>query len=168
MEKRVEFYEKNLDRVNYWLQFAETKNAAAIAFIVAMLAVVYTSNLIDNLVLVILITAVYVVSLIIAILSLYPQYKKDVKSSDGTYKNTDNLLFWNDIAKYSVDDYIDKVTKNFFKNNNAIISALELSFVEEIITNARIAKFKYNMFRTSVGFSILGTVLIPIFLIIIA
>lgn len=24
-QKKIDFYEKNLDRVNYWLQFAEAK-----------------------------------------------------------------------------------------------------------------------------------------------
>lgn len=41
MKDRIEFLEKNLERINSWLQFAEAKNAAMIAFIVAMLAVIY-------------------------------------------------------------------------------------------------------------------------------
>ena len=48
MNKNVEFYEKNLERVNYWLQFAEAKNAAVIAFIVAILAVIYSGDVIGN------------------------------------------------------------------------------------------------------------------------
>ena len=42
-QKKIDFYEKNLDRVNYWLQFAEAKNAAIIAFVVAALAVFFYS-----------------------------------------------------------------------------------------------------------------------------
>ena len=38
--EKIEFYEKNLDRINYWLQFAEAKNAAVIAFVVAILTAI--------------------------------------------------------------------------------------------------------------------------------
>ena len=170
MEKKLEFHEKNLERVNYWLQFAEAKNAAVIAYIVAILAVIYACKIIDNNILIIIITCVHVVSLIIAILSLYPKYKKDVNSSDGIYDpNADNFLFWSDIAKYSAEDYIKGVNEVFFSNeNNQNISKQELMYAEEIITNARIAAFKYNMFRKSICFSIAGTIMIPLFLMLIA
>lgn len=168
-EKKLEFHEKNLERVNYWLQFAETKNAAVIAFIVAILAVIYTSMLINNKALLIIISIVYVVSLILAISSLFPQYKKDVSRADGIYKDgVDNFLFWKDLAKYSAEDYIKGVNKVLFEEGNSSISKQEMAYAEEIITNARIAQYKYAMFEKSVIAAIVGTIMIPVFLIIVA
>lgn len=167
----TEFYEKNLERVNYWLQFAETKNAAAIAFIVAILAVIYSSDVIGNVWFKIVLTIVYVISLIAALISFFPQYRKDVNISVGQYTTDDNILFWKDIAKYSVEDYISKVNEiNLDLSNADNVNTFEIEkiFVEEIITNARIAQFKYNMFIYAVKYAIIGTVLFPIFMIIVA
>lgn len=72
-----------MERVNYWLQFAETKNAAIIAFIVAILAVIHSSKILENPILLIIISVLYVVALGISLLSFYPQYKKDASESNG-------------------------------------------------------------------------------------
>lgn len=168
MNKNVEFYEKNLERVNYWLQFAEAKNAAVIAFIVAILAVIYSGDVIGNAWFNIILTVIYVISLVASLISFFPQYKKDVNVSAGQYKTEDNILFWNDIAKYSIEDYINKVNVVNANENNTNASEIERTYVEEIITNARIAQFKYSMFKFAVKIAIGGTVLFPLFMIIVA
>ena len=67
--EKIDFYEKNLDRINYWLQFAEAKNAAVIAFVVAILAVIWTSDYSDNPCMVIIISMLYITSLVISLYS---------------------------------------------------------------------------------------------------
>lgn len=184
---RVEFYQKNLDSVNYWLQFAETKNAATIAFVSAVLAIIHSSNIINNEVFKIIITIGYIVSLSISLCSYFPITKsipiikkipiiKNITTtknfnafvSDGTYKEKDNYLFWGDIAKYSVDDYLKLVNVDFGGNSENSSTPLEEKYAEEIIINARIAKTKYDLFEFSLKVLVVTTVFIPVFMIIVA
>lgn len=79
----------------------------------------------------------------------------------------DNILFWGDLAKYSASDYIKWVNKVLLESSNKITKQ-ELMYAEEIITNSRIAQYKYQMFEYAVKISIVATILIPIFLFIVA
>ena len=45
----ISFFEKQLERVNYWLSYAETKNAAMIALNVAICAALISMSLSDRL-----------------------------------------------------------------------------------------------------------------------
>ena len=164
--EKIEFYEKNLDRINYWLQFAEAKNAAVIAFVVAILAVIWTSNYSDNACcMVIIISMLYITSLVISLYSFYPQGKNiNINDKMKDCREEDNLLFWDDIAKYSLKDYIECVNNQMgFEKDNG--SKIETMYVEEIITNARIAKRKYQSFKWSVIVSIIATILIMLLVI---
>ena len=163
--EKIEFYEKNLDRINYWLQFAEAKNAAVIAFVVAILAVIWTSDYSDNTCMVIIISMLYITSLVISLYSFYPQGKNiNINDKMKDCREEDNLLFWDDIAKYSLKDYIECVNNQMgFEKDNG--SKIETMYVEEIITNARIAKKKYKCFKWSVIVSIIATILIMLLVI---
>ena len=168
MNDRVEFYEKNLERVNYWLQFAEAKNAAMIAFVVAILAVL-SSFFEKHLVMLLVVSIVYLCGMIISICSMFPKGNMNVDEKDGEYKKTDNLLYWKDIAKYSKTDYVETVNQRLFANvNQNTLNDYEIMLAEEIIANARIANYKYSKFDLASKVVIVGTVLVPIFLIIIA
>lgn len=166
MQEQKEFLDKNLDSVNSWLQFAEAKNAALIAFVVAMLAVIYGGEVINLLVLKTVITVIYVISLFLSVISFYPKYEKNVGVCDGTYEVDDNLLFWKDISKYSVNDYLKAVSEKIFETESNRFNLVQRMYAEEIITNARIAKVKYKLFEAATKFVALATVLLPIFIII--
>ncbi|MCM1257859.1 MAG: DUF5706 domain-containing protein [Roseburia sp.] len=166
MQEQRDFLNKSLDSMNYWLQFAETKNAAMIAFVVAMLAVIYGGEVINHLVLKIVITIIYVISLLLSVISFYPKYKKDVWACDGTYEVNDNLLFWKDISKYSVNDYLKAVSGKLFQDENERFDLFQRMYAEEMITNARIAKAKYLLFEAATKFVALATVLLPVFIVI--
>lgn len=160
-QKKIDFYEKNLDRVNYWLQFAEAKNAAIIAFVVAALAVFFSLN---NIIIVAIVTPLYIIGLILSVMSLKPKGNMDANEKIGEYKSCDNSLYWKDIAKYSKIDYVKKINKEFFINNQEE-SDVELMFAEEIITNARIAQFKYEKVSLAINFLIIGSSFFPVALI---
>ncbi|MGP1434028.1 MAG: Pycsar system effector family protein [Catonella sp.] len=162
---KINFYEKNLERINYWLQFAEAKNAAIIAFAISILVVIWTSKLSDNIYIATIISFFYLISLIISLCSFYPKGKNlNINEKIEEYNSNDNFLFWNDIAKYSAKDYIEGINKQVqFENDD--ISAMEKMYVEEIISNARIAKIKYKKFKYSVVISIIGTFVIFIALV---
>ena len=163
MKEKMQFLEKNLDRMNYWLQFAEAKNAAAIAYITAILIIVCTTGVIPSATWLILITAVYAAGIIIALASFFPRYHVDVYNRDGEYDDKDNYLFWLHIAKYAVPDYIRAVKTKFFEENEAeCYLRSETMYAEEIIANARIAKAKYEMFKWVVRCCVIGTLMIPI------
>ena len=163
-----DFLEKSLERMNGWLQFAEAKHAALIAFLVAILAVLYGGDFVSNAIFKMIIAIIYLIALIISIYSFYPKGHMRASESNGSYGNNDNLLFWKDVAKYSVEDFLKKVYKDFMGKDRTSFEERELLYAYEIIDNARIAKRKYELFENAVKVTIFGTILIPIFLIIIA
>lgn len=167
-DKKRDFLEKSLDRVNNWLQFAETKHAALIAFLIAILAILYGGDFIDNIIMQTIIAVVYLIALIISIISFFPRYDKDTSHTSGDCINSDNLLFWKDIAKYSEQEFLKRVYKDFWEEDKESFGVDEKLYAQEIIANARIARKKYDLFEKAVRFAVFGTILIPIFLIIIA
>lgn len=167
-DKRITFYEKSLDRVNYWLQFAETKHAALIAFVIAVLAVIYSSDNIINAEYKIILTIGYTISLGISLLSFLPIYKFNIHLKMGEYLEKDNILFWGDICKYTLDDYMFKVNREIFTDKEKTFTKEEELFSEEILINSRIANRKYKLFKYSLFVVILFTILLPVFIIIVA
>lgn len=107
----------------------------------------------------------YITSLVISLYSFYPQGKNiNINDKMKDCREEDNLLFWDDIAKYSLKDYIECVNNQMgFEKDNG--SKIETMYVEEIITNARIAKRKYQSFKWSVIVSIIATILIMLLVI---
>ena len=146
-DKVKDFLEKSLDRVTNWLQFAEAKNAALIAFLVAVLAVLYGGGFIDNIIMQTIIAIIYLIALILSIMSFSPRYDKDTSQPTGDYKSDDNLLFWRDIAKYSEGDFLKKAYKDFIVQEKETFTMEEKLYAQEIIANARIAKRKYRKIR---------------------
>lgn len=167
-EKMNDFLEKSLDRVNFWLQFAEAKHAAVIAFLLAILAIIYGGDFIDSFIFETIIATVYLIALVISMFSFYPRYVKDASRKIGNYGNDDNLLYWKDIAKYADEDFLKKVYKDFLAEDKNSFGVSEKLYAQEIIINARIASKKYDLFQMTVKIAIVATVLIPIFLIIVA
>lgn len=104
----VEMLETIFSNVNSWLNFAEAKNAALMAFNIAMLAVTWgsTENAGKN-ILFYGVNLAIVISTIIALKSFKPD-KGKCKEETGVIKENDNLLFYEDIAKYSKESYLMK------------------------------------------------------------
>ncbi len=167
-ESLNELLEKSLERVNFWLQFAEAKHAALIAFILAVLAIIYGGDFIDNFIFETITATFYLAALVISMVSFSPRYDKDVSRKIGNYSNNDNLLYWKDIAKYADEDFLKRIYKDFLSEDKNSFKVSERLYAQEIIINARIADKKYNLFQLSVKIAIVATVLIPIFLIIVA
>lgn len=90
----VEMLETIFSNVNSWLNFAEAKNAALMAFNIAMLAVTWgsTENAGKN-ILFYGVNLAIVISTIIALKSFKPD-KGKCKEETGVIKENDNLLFY--------------------------------------------------------------------------
>lgn len=154
-DKVIELLKDMLLRVNSWLTFAETKNAALLGFNVALIAFAY--KLQDDLGCTAILEPVYVICLgvvFLAFLSLCPNLlnysspKTEITDSD---KQKSNLWFYGDIKKYSENDYVKELYKRYLgkdvKKNE--ITRLELDIAQEIIINSGIACRKYKLFKIS-------------------
>ena len=152
-DKVIELLKDMLLRVNGWLTFAETKNAALLGFNVALIAFAY--KLQEDIGCAVILEPVYVLCLgviVLAFLSLCPNIlnysppKTEITDSD---KQKSNLLFYKDIKKYTESDYVKELYKRYLGKNiqKNEISRLELDIAQEIIINSYIACKKYKLFK---------------------
>lgn len=154
------FFEKQLERTNYWLSFAEAKNAALIAFNVAAIAFIaeFQKNFpMFSTVIMIL----FVVSCIICLVSFFPKAYNRPKMLK-TNEQSDNLVFWNDIAMIKDEErYIELVIDRYFsgKNLNREPNKLCYDLASEIVINSRIARSKYNCFKNALKVDVISFLL---------
>lgn len=161
------FLEKQLERTNYWLSFAEAKNAALIALNVAMIAFLAELKA-ECSVFKTLLIALFVISCVICMYSFSPNTTNRVHTVKAG-KIYDNLVFWNDIATMQNEQqYIDLVKERYFKGMTFYIEHDKLSYdlASEIIINSRITKKKYQLFKGALCVDICSFVLCIVFLIV--
>nr|WP_297938327.1 Pycsar system effector family protein [uncultured Lachnoclostridium sp.] len=152
-DKVLALLKDTLVRVNSWLTFAETKNAALLGFNVALIAFAYKLKVDKESKL--LLSIVFVVCLgivLLAFLSLCPKllkYRPPKTRLTDSDKQKSNLLFFGDIKRFTECDYVKEVYKRYLDKEIRMneISRLELDIAQEIIVNAYIAYRKYELFR---------------------
>lgn len=182
-----EYLEKQLDRVNTWLTFMETKNAALIALNVAMLAVF--ADFYENVPLLCTIAImIWVISSTICLWSFYPcvansvdnvpQNSKSINFFDCTLKRiygkksesaqSLNLLFWGDIATLQDEkSFINLIIKKYYPNINVEEvddKAVDLS--QEIVINSKIIQRKNILFKKALYFDFLSTLIVTVLLVV--
>lgn len=162
--------EKHFSNVNLWLNFAEAKNAANIAFVVASIAALF--NFKDMNILLYIVCAFFVVSGICSLISFVPRLEnKESKQGLFLFKNkkrtddVDNLIFFENIKKYSGSAYIKQVCKMYFNENEYNPTKYQLDLAEEIVNNSNITSIKYWFFKKAVYLDIIALFLLAIFLI---
>jgi hypothetical protein len=142
------------ENVNNWLKFAEVKNGTIIALNSALIFGLFQTLQkieIDNIALTIYIysaLASLFVSIIIAILSFVPKLSHQYISFDKP-KNSDNLLYFGDIAKYTEEQYIYKLSSKINEITN-----LDKEYINQIVVNSKITYIKYKQFELAVWFNI--------------
>jgi TM2 domain-containing membrane protein YozV len=151
------------ENVNNWLKFAEAKNGAIIAlnsaFIFGLLRLLQSSNT-ENLykeMYIKMIIFLLLVSLIMALLSFIPKLKYPYIKFDKISKK-DNLLYFIDIAKYTDNEYYEKITTITEKSSN---EKLDKYYIQQIIINSQITYIKYKQFEIAVWFT-LSAILTPL------
>ncbi len=168
----IDFLEKNLDRMNYWLQFAEAKNAGLIAAIIAIVAFVVDTSEVGCIWLRIVIYVLSGFSLLMCFFSLIPQISKNmiIKKKDKKKKNENtptNLYFWCDISQMSREEYLNEVSSciscSDLKNNKQA-----QMIADETIENSKIASSKYLMFGIGIKAFVVVLIMVCIELIIVA
>jgi len=160
--------EKRLQHVNYWLEFAEKKiavlivlNGGAIWGISRLIDISELKNLSVSHLLwggVVLI----LISIFCCCASLLPALKKVSYSADQSPSDEDNSLFFGDIAKYDTHEYLALLLRRYSFDSSEL-KQLHREYAGQIITNARIAKRKYQMFAMSSWFAVIGFLLLTIF-----
>lgn len=154
------FFEKQLERTNSWLSFAEAKNAALIAFNIAIIAFLADFQKAYPLLSTIAMLF-FIISCMICLYSFLPQTPNRPQKFKNA-KDPDNLVFWKDIAYVENEDkYIEFVTARYFPSitlkeyNNKLC----IDLASEIVINSRIALTKYNCFTTALRIDFLAFLL---------
>ena len=162
-----QFLETQLDRVNYWLSFAEAKNGILLGVNIAIIAVLI--NMFDAMPIMCTICILFLlISSFFSILSFVPNLGKAAKKGNLINDNSVNLIFYKDIALFeSYEEYLISVKEQYFQNKNDkndSNSRLELDFAEEIVINSKICMKKYKRFNQAIKVDVISVILIAIFL----
>lgn len=166
-DKVVAFFEKQFDKTNYWLSFAEAKNGALIAINVAIMAVLI--SIFDFApFLCTLVMTFFLISICICLISFIPNLDNNFSNLDvSNYENL-NLLFYADIVKIGVaEKYIELVVQNYFHFDEPIIFDKQIAdLAKEIIINSKITVNKYKKFKIALKIDFLAIIFSIMFFIV--
>ena len=159
-KEMIEFFDKQLERTNYWLSFAEAKNGALLAINVAIMAVIV--SLFDSAPIICTVSIIcFIVSSVACLKSFFPNTNsrpEKREKSDLKQGEEDNLLFYGDIAKIaSTFEYVELSSKRYFPGK-AIIKDDKMIYdlASEILINSRITLQKYTDFKRAVKIDLLA------------
>lgn len=156
-EPLVDFLNSQLDRVNYWLSFAEAKNGALLALNVAALALLSDFDT-DYTVIWTFVVLILLISCAASLWSFFPITKKPPCEKEANYKN--NLTFWGDIAACPSGEYLNKVLQQYFSQDaESAPSKLAQDMANEITSNSKIALRKYRLFKTALFLDVFAVLL---------
>ena len=164
-----ELLDKVFSNVNSWLNFAETKNAANIALVVAWIAAIFSLNSMNVLLyaICILFTFSGICSMISflprvedKIVKKFPRLEKRIIKKKAQKDEKDNLLFFEAIKKYSGQEYAEQVSKLYLQTNEKDFSRYELDLANEIVYNSDIASRKYKFFKVAAYLDVVAFMLL--------
>lgn len=153
-----ELLDKVFSNVNSWLNFAEAKNAANIALVVACIAAIFSLDSMNVLLYVICILFTFsgIYSLISflprlghKVVGKFPKLEEKIIKKKVRKDENDNLLFFEAIKKYSGNEYAKQVSKLYFKTSKKDFSKYQLDLANEIVYNSDIASRKYQFFKVA-------------------
>lgn len=148
--KKIELLQKIFDDTNTWIHFAEAKNAALIAFNIALITAITSSDMLKAIPpLTILIIVGLIASTLCAIWSFNPiNTRLDRSALKGVNAN---LLHFAYIASLEPDEYLLRLYSTYWGVSNIGSDALpqiEKDYSNQIVENARIALRKQKCFTT--------------------
>ena len=166
-----ELLDKVFSNVNSWLNFAETKNAANIALVVACIAAIFSLDSMNVLLYVICILFTFsgICSLISflprlgqKIVRKFPKLEEKIIKKKVRKDENDNLLFFEAIKKYSGNEYAKQVSKLYFKTSKKDFSKYQLDLADEIVYNSDIASRKYKFFKVAAYLDVVAFMLLAV------
>lgn len=163
-EKLILHFEKQLERTNYWLSFAEAKNGAIIAINVALIGVLI--SVFDKApIFCIIAISCFLASCALSLFSFIPNTKSRPDTNAILNDDQLNLLFFGDIALIrTTERYIELSINRYFSGCEISINSLIYDLAGEVLINSRIALKKYGDFKWAVKIDFLAVFLTIIFL----
>lgn len=134
-----EHFEKQLQQTNYWLSFAEAKNAAIIVFNVTLIGLLFDS-LNENHIMFLISSILFVVSCLISLYSFLPNMNSKAKNTIDEENCERNLIFYGDIA----------------------LSKLAKDAASEVHINSQITVNKMNLFKRAAKFNGFGLIIMAL------
>lgn len=154
-------YDPILVQTADWLKFAEAKNGALIVFNSAVLAATMQQAFEhhpDNALVRLYLGSLWVLlgaSLIIALFSFLPKTEIPLLSVSQRPSPSDNLIFFGAAKKYTADEYAAAVEARYGPGAPEDANWRK-DISEQIVTNARIAVWKYSCFKVALWGTIWG------------
>lgn len=146
-----EYFEKQLDRTNTWLSFAEAKNAGLIAANLAILSAII--EFFDEAPVICVISAVLVIiSSLHCLLSFFPNLGKlRRRTNTNTVIGKRNLAFFGDISRFECQEqYVNKVIKDYFPQlRPEDVGNQVCDLAAEVLINSQITVQKYTWFKAA-------------------
>lgn len=135
----------NLDN----LRFSETKHSVSI--VLASAIIVFSATKITN---ELTIPTVFgIASIIFCALSIFASFSAlssrsiTLKSSKRKKEDDDSLLYFNDIADFSTEKYIEEIIKNYDLPKTYKPDGFDMDLAKQIIATSRIARRKFLLFN---------------------
>src|SRR5262245_13744248 len=162
MEERLQHIAAS---VSDWVKFAESKNAAIVAFDGVMLFGLV--NMLKGLTPplggavrlgVYCTVALLLLALSFALCSFIPNLRMPFLSVRRPCHAQDNLVYYGDIAKYDSDTYLALLCQHMEVDVKAL-HAMERYYAQQIVESAGIAQQKYRIFAGAVSLTILALLL---------
>lgn len=169
MEQNLEEYlEKQLERVNSWLSFAEAKNVCLIAANIAMLAVII-GLFQEAPVFCVVAGIVTLISCALCLISFMPNLSSEVlrrKKQKYNSQKTYNLIYYKDIDEIGdAKIYVELIKKKYYEDKASITNKAN-DLADEIIVNSQITMNKYTWFGYALKVDLLAIACIVILFIV--
>lgn len=145
-------------------KFAEAKNGALLALDGALvLAVLQLLNTVERMdqrlhVYLLSVVAFAAISGLIALVSFVPQTRTPQVRTIEVPDASDTLVFFGDVQKYSVDDYLSALWGAANESEERPATPLERMYAQQVIVNARITARKFTYFKYAVWIVIAGLI----------
>lgn len=153
------------ENVNHWLGVAEAKNAGLLAFNIAFIAALLSSNIFSKyFTLEVIILIFFLISTTISLIALTPLTAK-IKLKKPRVNIDDNPIFFQDISKYEYIDYLDYV-KNRYHTSDVLYGKCEMDLAQEIVENSKNACVKYSLFKKALFADVMAMVIVVIVVIV--
>lgn len=148
--------------VKSWLEYAERKNTYIFTFVALQITLIKLLGVkLDHWQILVSIF-VLVLSVVVTMLSFLPRTRISEAiyswvESSGKPRDADNLLFYGDIVKYSVNDYITALDKKYFEGSVRGQNYLE-DLCCQVVVNSGIANSKFQLFKIAATLMAIGEV----------
>lgn len=152
----VDALQDTLTKVNEWIKFAETKNAANVVFcstaIFGLSRLIIIPETINTYFFWYVVFAIsfLILSLAISMFSFIPRLKAPWLYI-GERKEEDNLLYFGDACKYSAVSYLEKIRNGSLQEADNY--ELEMLYANQIVINSRVAFIKFKQFDLAIWFT---------------